>query len=62
MWAQIVGKIRNTQTPLINHWWNVTLERTARWMARSLGWTLTAPTLNASAQSIKVKGKVKGPL
>lgn len=23
MWLQIVGKIRMTETPLINHWWNV---------------------------------------
>ena len=27
MWTQIVGKIRKTLTPLINHWWNVTLVR-----------------------------------
>jgi hypothetical protein len=25
MWTQIVGKIRLAQTPLVNHWWNVTL-------------------------------------
>lgn len=25
MWTQIVGKIRMKQTPLVNHWWNVTL-------------------------------------
>ncbi|HEV2689318.1 MAG TPA: DUF5996 family protein [Bryobacteraceae bacterium] len=25
MWTQIVGKIRKTFTPLVNHWWNVTL-------------------------------------
>jgi hypothetical protein len=24
MWLQIVGKIRMVETPLINHWWNVT--------------------------------------
>lgn len=25
MWTQVVGKIRLAQTPLVNHWWNVTL-------------------------------------
>jgi hypothetical protein len=25
MWTQIVGKIRLEQSPLVNHWWNVTL-------------------------------------
>jgi Family of unknown function (DUF5996) len=30
MWAQIVGKIRLAQTPLVNHWWNVPLYVTAR--------------------------------
>lgn len=24
MWLQIIGKIRMTETPLVNHWWNVT--------------------------------------
>lgn len=30
MWTQIVGKIRLAHTPLINHWWQVTLYVTAR--------------------------------
>src|SRR3954469_21003420 len=30
MWAQIVGKIANSQTPLINHFWNSTLRVTPR--------------------------------
>jgi hypothetical protein len=30
MWMQIVGKIRLAQTPLVNHWWNVTLYVTPR--------------------------------
>lgn len=30
MWTQIVGKIRLARTPLVNHWWNVTLYVTAR--------------------------------
>src|SRR3546814_2206269 len=25
MWTQIVGKIRLSQAPLVNHWWQVTL-------------------------------------
>ena len=30
MWTQIVGKIRLSQTPLVNHWWNVPLYISAR--------------------------------
>lgn len=30
MWLQIVGKIAMVSTPLINHWWNVTYEVSAR--------------------------------
>ncbi len=30
MWTQIVGKVRKTLTPLVNHWWNVTFYVTAR--------------------------------
>jgi len=35
MWTQIVGKIRMTLTPLINHWWNVTLYVSARGLTTS---------------------------
>src|SRR5213082_2281373 len=34
-WTQIVGKIRMTLTPLVNHWWNVTLYVTSRGLASS---------------------------
>src|SRR5215204_4765744 len=30
LWTQVVGKIRLALTPLMNHWWNVTLYVTAR--------------------------------
>ena len=30
MWSQIVGKVQLALTPLINHWWNVTLHVTSR--------------------------------
>jgi hypothetical protein len=30
MWTQIVGKIRLAQSPLVNHWWNVSLYVTPR--------------------------------
>ena len=30
MWTQIVGKIRLSQTPLLNHWWQVTLHVSTR--------------------------------
>ena len=32
MWAQIVGKVRLTLCPLVNHWWNVTFYVTSRGM------------------------------
>jgi Family of unknown function (DUF5996) len=35
MWTQIVGKIRLTQTPLVNHWWNTTLYVTSRGLTTS---------------------------
>ncbi|NNG37272.1 DUF5996 family protein [Nakamurella aerolata] len=41
MWLQIVGKIEEVSTPLINHWWNVTYEVSARglrtWLMRQNG-------------------------
>jgi hypothetical protein len=30
LWSQVVGKIKLAKTPLINHWWNVTLAVTPR--------------------------------
>jgi len=35
MWTQIVGKVRLTQTPLVNHWWNSTLYVTPRGLTTS---------------------------
>src|SRR5579862_6351113 len=35
MWTQIVGKIRLRQEPLVNHWWNVTLNVTQRGLGTS---------------------------
>jgi Family of unknown function (DUF5996) len=34
-WTQIVGKVRMTSTPLVNHWWNVTFYVTARGLTTS---------------------------
>ena len=34
-WTQVVGKIRMTLSPLINHWWNVPLYVTARGLTTS---------------------------
>jgi hypothetical protein len=34
-WIQIAGKIRMAQTPMVNHWWNVTLYVTARGLTTS---------------------------
>jgi hypothetical protein len=35
MWTQIVGKVRLTLTPLVNHWWNVPLYVSARGLTTS---------------------------
>ena len=35
MWTQIVGKVRKTLGPAINHWWGVTFYVTSRGMATS---------------------------
>ena len=34
-WTQIVGKVRMKLTPLVNHWWNVTLYVTSRGLTTS---------------------------
>lgn len=36
LWTQVVGKIRMTNTPLMNHWWNVTLYVTSRGLTTGL--------------------------
>ncbi len=35
MWTQIVGKVRLSLTPVLNHWWNVPLYVTARGLTTS---------------------------
>lgn len=35
LWMQIVGKVRLAHTPLINHWWQVTLYVSPRGMTTS---------------------------
>lgn len=35
MWTQIVGKIRLAHSPMVNHWWQVTLYVTARGLTTS---------------------------
>src|SRR3954451_967221 len=35
-WTQIVGKIRLTLTPHVNHWWNTTLHVTPRGLTTSI--------------------------
>jgi hypothetical protein len=34
-WTQVVGKVRMALTPLVNHWWNVTLYVTSRGLTTS---------------------------
>jgi len=36
LWTQIAGKVRMTNTPLVNHWWNIPLYVTARGLTTSL--------------------------
>jgi hypothetical protein len=36
MWLQVIGKIRMELTPLVNHWWNVTLYVSSRGLTTSL--------------------------
>jgi hypothetical protein len=36
MWTQIVGKTRKEFTPMVNHWWNVTLYVTPRGLTTSI--------------------------
>lgn len=45
MWSQIVGKIANATTPLVNHFWNSTLRVTPRGLS-----TLIMPHENGSFQ------------
>ena len=35
MWTQIVGKVRLTHSPMVNHWWQVTLYVTPRGLTTS---------------------------
>jgi uncharacterized protein DUF5996 len=35
LWTQVVGKVRMVLTPLVNHWWNVTLYATSRGLTTS---------------------------
>jgi hypothetical protein len=46
MWTQIIGKIRLALTPLVNHWWNVTLYVTPR--------GLTTSTMNYKDRVIQI--------
>jgi hypothetical protein len=36
LWTQVVGKVRMARTPLVNHWWNVTLHVTDRGLTTGL--------------------------
>ena len=36
LWTQVIGKVRMARTPLVNHWWNVTLHVTATGLTTSL--------------------------
>ena len=36
MWTQIVGKVRMALTPMVNHWWHVTLYVSSRGLTTSL--------------------------
>ena len=36
LWTQVIGKIKLARTPLVNHWWNVTLRVTDRGLTSGL--------------------------
>jgi hypothetical protein len=36
LWTQVVGKVRLARTPLVNHWWNVTLHVSDRGLTTGL--------------------------
>jgi hypothetical protein len=36
LWTQVVGKVRLARTPMVNHWWNVTLHLTDRGLTTGL--------------------------
>ena len=42
MWTQIVGKIRLTLSPMLNHWWQVPLYVTSRGLTTSANSLSTA--------------------
>jgi hypothetical protein len=35
LWTQVVGKVRLALTPVVNHWWNVSLYVTSRRLSTS---------------------------
>jgi Family of unknown function (DUF5996) len=39
LFTQVVGKVRLSHSPLVNHWWNVPLYVTGRGLTTSLMWT-----------------------
>jgi hypothetical protein len=39
LWTQVIGKLRQAHSPLLNHWWNVALYVIARGLTTSLMWT-----------------------
>jgi hypothetical protein len=44
LWAQVIGKVRMVNEPLLNHWWNVPLYVTARGLTTSLISHTTGPS------------------
>ena len=39
LWTQMIGKVRLSHSPLMNHWWNVPLYVSGRGLTTSLMWT-----------------------
>ena len=50
-WTQVVGKVRMALTPLVNHWWNVTLYVTSRGLTTSPIPQARAPSKSPSISS-----------
>ena len=51
LYTQVVGKVRMTNEPLLNHWWNTTLYLTARGLTTSLMPHPTGPRSRSTSTS-----------
>nr|WP_252976230.1 DUF5996 family protein [Janibacter melonis] len=48
LWTQVVGKVRLARSPLVNHWWQVTLYVTPRGLSTGASPTGTGSSTSSS--------------